>query len=87
MGIVEKINDTSAHQHSAATQQDNIPRDTEYNPITFSRTKSVETIKDHRVIQKCSQDEAVVQIADLLQEYRTIFPLNSTEKKGMVGDL
>ena len=40
-GIVEKINDANAHQHNAATQQENIPRDEKYNPITFSGPKTV----------------------------------------------
>ena len=76
--IVEKIKQANVHQHSATTQQDNITRDAEDNPINLSRPKTGETIKYHRTIQKCSQDATVVQIADLLQEYQTLFPLNGT---------
>ena len=65
-GIVEKINDANAHQHNTTTQQDNIPSDAEDNPTNFSGPKTVELSKDNRVIQKPSQDEVVVQIADLL---------------------
>ena len=53
-GIVEKINDANAHQHSVATQLENIPRDAEDNPTNFSGPKTVELSKDHRVIQKHS---------------------------------
>ena len=84
MSIVEKIKHTNVHQHNVATQQENITRDAEDNPINFSRPKIAETIKDHIIIQKCSEDEAVVQIADLLQEYQTLFPLNCIGKRGMV---
>ena len=80
-GIVEKINDANSHQHSVATQQDNIPRDTEDNLANFSGTKIVDLSKDHRVIQKHSWDEAVVQITDLLKEYQTLFTINGTERK------
>ena len=55
-GIIKKTNDTKAHQHSAAPQQDNIPRDEEDNPIRFSGPKTVEKVKiteyyksDHRM--------------------------------------
>ena len=47
----------------------------------------VELSKDCRIIQKHSWDEAVVQIADLLKEYQTLFPLHGTERKGMVEHL
>ena len=40
-GIVEKINDANSHQHSAATEQDNIPREAEDNPIKFSGPKQL----------------------------------------------
>ena len=85
--IVENIKDANVHQRSVATQQDNITKDTKDNLINFSSPKIVETTKDHRIIQKCSQDEAVVQIVDLLQEYQTLFPLNCSRKKGMVEEL
>ena len=85
--IVKNINDANSHQHNAATQQDNIPRDVEENPTNFSGPKIVELSKYCREIQKDSQDEAVVQITDLLQEYKTLFPLNNIERKGMVEDL
>ena len=48
--IVPNINDTNAHQHSASTQQDNIPRDMEENLTNFSGPKIVELSKYHRVI-------------------------------------
>ena len=40
-GIIQIINDTNAHQHSATTQQDNIPRDGEENPTNFSGPKII----------------------------------------------
>ena len=47
----------------------------------------VELSKYHRIIQNHLQDEAVVQIAGLLKEYQTLFPLHGIERKGMVKDL
>ena len=46
----------------------------------------VELSKDHKIIQKHLQDEAVVQIEDLLKEYQTLFLLHGIERKGMVKD-
>ena len=50
-GIIKKTNDAKAHQHIAAPQQDNIPRDEEDNLIKFSGPKTVEKSKYYRVIQ------------------------------------
>ena len=33
------------------------------------------------------QDEAFIQITNILKEYQTLFPLNGIERKGMVEDI
>ena len=86
-GIVEKINDANAHPYSVATQQDKLPRDIDDSSTNSSGPKTMELRKDRRVIPKHSQDNAVVQITELMKKYQTLFPLNNTKIKGMVEDL
>ena len=86
-GIVEKINDTNAHPYSAATQQDKLPRDIDDSSTNSSGPKTMELRKDRSIIPKHSQDEEVVQIAELMKQYQTLFTLNDTTRKGMVEDL
>ena len=86
-GIVEKINDANDHAYSIVTQQDKLPRDEDDILNNSSGPKTMELSKDRNVIPKHSQDEEVVQIAELMKQYQILFTLNDTTRKGMVEDL